>query len=287
MESVATENDAKFEFIQSLASDLSMGQIELPSFPDVVFKVRQALEDENCTTDRLVQLIGAEPVLAARLLSIANSAAMRPSVDPITDLNAAVNRVGRSIVRSSAMSFAMEQMRAARKLETVKHRLSALWQQCAHVAALSYIVAKRYSNLNADEAMFIGLMHGIGRMYILARAEDFPTVFGNETEFEAIMDEWDTGIGSSIVENWGFAPYVSEAVRDYKETKRAHDGDTDYTDVLVLAHLLFQFINAEGDSEFILDEVPAADRLKISAEEMISVVMESEEQIRSLKRALG
>ena len=125
METAASQPDNKFAFGQHLADDLSKGDIELPSFPDIVLRVRQALEDEHCTTEQLVQLIGAEPVLAARLLSIANSSALRPSGDPITDLNMAVNRIGRVMVRSSAMSFAMAQMRNARKLETASTILTS------------------------------------------------------------------------------------------------------------------------------------------------------------------
>ena len=141
--------------------------------------------------------------MAARLLSIANSAALRPSGDPITDLSMAVNRIGRVMVRSSAMSFALAQIRNTRKLETVKAHLNTLWEQCAHVAALCYVLTRTYTKLNPDEAMFVGLMHGIGRMYILVRAEEFPSIFKDEADMLDIMDEWDSAIGSSIIENWG------------------------------------------------------------------------------------
>jgi HD-like signal output (HDOD) protein len=287
METAAAPNNEKFQFIESLAKDLSSGHIELPSFPDIVLRVRQALEDDNCSTDKLVQLIGAEPVLAARLLNMANSAALRPSGDPITDLNMAVMRIGRVMVRSTAMSFAMDQMRSARKLDLVKERLNKLWEQCAYVAALCYVLTKKYTKLNPDEAMFVGLMHGIGRMYILVRAEEFPSVFSNDTDFEAIMDQWDSGIGSSIVENWGFSEHIAAAVRDFRDIHRAHDGSVDYTDVLILAHLLFRFVNAEDDSEFVLDDVPASQQLNLAAADMINILSESDEQIRSLQRALG
>ncbi len=287
METAAAENNTRFEFVQHLASDLSGGQIDLPSFPDIVIRVRQALEDDNCSTPQLVKIISAEPVLAAKLLSIANSAAMRPSGDAITDLDMAVNRVGRVIVRSSAMSFAVEQMRAARKLENVKTKLTTLWRQSAHVAALCFVLAKRFTSLNPNEAMFVGLMHGIGRMYILVRAEDFPEVFGNEQDFNDILNEWDSGIGASIIQNWGFAPHVSDAVRDFKDTERVHEGSVDYTDILILAYLLYQFVCADTDSEFVLDDVPASKQVDISAADMIAILSESEEEIRSLQRALG
>lgn len=287
METAAAQNPERFQFIESLAKDLSSGHIELPSFPDVVLRVKQALEDDDCSTEKLVTLIGAEPVLAAKLLNMANSAALRPSGDPITDLNMAVLRIGRVMVRSTAMSFAMEQMRSARKLDLVKDRLNELWEQCAYVAALCYVLTKKYTKLNPDEAMFVGLMHGIGRMYVLVRAEEFPSVFGNETDFEDIMDEWDSGIGASIVENWGFSEHIAAAVRDFRDVHRHHDGNVDYTDILILAYLLFRFVNASDDSEFVLDDVPASQQLNLAAADMINILSESEEQIRSLQRALG
>ncbi len=287
METATSQRDDKFAFVQQLADDLSKGDIELPSFPDIVLRVRQALEDEHCTTEQIVQLIGAEPVLAARLLSIANSAALRPSGDPITDLNMAVNRIGRVIVRSSAMSFAMTQMRNARKLETVKSHLNTLWEQCAHVAALCYVLTKKYTRLNPDEAMFVGLMHGIGRMYILVRAEEFPSIFKDEADMLEIMNEWDSAIGSSIIENWGFAEHVSAAIGIYKDTDHEHENGVDYSDVLIVAYILFQFVNASDDTEFVLNDVPASRQLNLAAADMINVLNESEEQIASLRHALG
>ena len=287
MDTAAPQLNDKFALVQLLADDLSKGNIELPSFPDIVMRVRQALEDENSTTEQLVQLIGAEPVLAARLLSIANSAALRPSDDPITDLNMAVTRIGRIMVRSSAMSFAMAQMRNARKLETVKSHLNKLWEQCAHVAALCFVLTRKYTKLNPDEAMFVGLMHGIGRMYILVRAEEFPSIFKDETDMLDIMDEWDSAIGSSVIENWGFAEHISEAIGIYKDTEYVHENDVNYSDVLIVAYILFQFVNASEDADFVLNDVPASRQLNLTAADMMNVLTESEEQIVSLRRALG
>ena len=287
MDATADEHSQKFLFLKDLTENLNRGEVELPSFPDVVLRIRKALEDENCSTEKLVQLISAEPVLAARLLSVANSAALRPSGDPITDLNMAVNRIGRIMIRSSAMSFAMTQLQNAAKLEPARQHLETIWRQCAHVAALCYVLSRKYTKLNADEAMFVGLMHGIGRMYVLTQAEDFPSLFDSRADIEAIMDEWDCAIGSSIVESWGFAEHVSAAIRDFKDTERAHEGTVDYTDILILAFILYRFTSAADDVEFTLNDVPASRQLDITAADMMQVLSESEEKITSLRRALG
>lgn len=287
MAAAESDYDKRFAFVRLLGDELSHGNLELPSFPDIVIRVRQALEDEMSTTEEIVQIIGAEPVLAARLLKVANSAALRPSGDSISDLRTAVNRVGRSIVRSSTMSFAMAQMRNSRKLDAVKSHLMQLWAESTHVAALCYVLTRKFTKMNPDEALFVGLMHGIGKMYILVRAEDYPELFENEEDMLAIMDEWNCAIGSAISEHWGFAEYVSAAIRDYQQIDRDHDHSVDYTDILILAHLLFNFVNAEDDLELNLDNVPACRHLNLAASNILSVIQESDEQIMSLKQALG
>ncbi len=287
MESVAEQDQGAFAFIQALSADLNKGDIELPSFPDVVLRIREALEDENCSTDTLVHLISAETVLAARLLSIANSPALRPSGDPITDLNMAVTRVGRVMIRNSAMSFAMTQLKKAAKLGAVKEHLEGLWKQCAHVAALCFVLSRKYTKLNPDEALFVGMMHGIGNMYVIVRAEEFPALFESKDDLESAVSEWGAAIGSSIVESWGFASHVADAVRNYQDTARSHDGLPDYTDVLIVAHILYQFTTTSEDAEFALDEVPAAGQMSITAEDMLNVLAGSEVKINLLRQALG
>lgn len=116
----AAVESRSFAFVESLAADLSGGSLDLLSFPEVVIRILKALEDDNCTTAKLAQLIGSEPALAARLLQIANSAPMRRGSGPVSDVNTAIGLLGSDIVRSSAMSFAMKQIRDGQKLKAAQ-----------------------------------------------------------------------------------------------------------------------------------------------------------------------
>ena len=49
-----------FAFVQALASELSTGKVELPSFPDIAMRVRQVLADENVTPDKVVRVVGRD-----------------------------------------------------------------------------------------------------------------------------------------------------------------------------------------------------------------------------------
>ncbi|MDH5215817.1 MAG: HDOD domain-containing protein [Gammaproteobacteria bacterium] len=287
MEAAEAKQGGKLELVQMLAQDLAKGGLELPSFPDIVIRIRQALANENVTTEQIVQIIGADPVLAARILKISNSAALRPATDAITDLRTAVNRIGHSMVRNTSMSHGIAQSKSAYKLKEARVCMEKLWDECALVAALCFVLAKKRTKLNPDEAMLVGLMHGIGKLYILGRAESHPEIFGDEHDLFHVMDEWHGAIGSSILENWGFAPYMSEAVAHYREIEKEHGDQASYTDVLTLAWLFAQLIRAEDDMEFQLDKVPASRHLQITTGDMIPILQESQRQINSLHRALG
>ncbi len=287
MVAASTDVTDKFSLVQQLAKDLSKGNLELSSFPDIALRIRKSLNDEMCTTEQIVQLLGAEPVLAAKILAISNSAALRPSTEPITDLPMAVNRIGRSMVRNAAMSFAITQTEKGYTLKEAKVCLDDLWDECAHVAALCFVLAKKYTSLNPDEALLIGLMHGVGKLYILGRAEEHPSLFSNDEDLRRIMDEWHAVIGSAIIESWGFAEYVSSAVANYRDLERDNGDVAEYTDILTIAFLLSQLVRSESDMEVQLENIPACQHLHLTTAYIMPTIQASDEQIRSLRRALG
>src|SRR3984893_12914181 len=83
------DNNVAFTFVQALASELSGGKVELPGFPHIVLRVQRVLADVSADAGRVVRVIGGEPVLAAQLIRMANSAALNPSKVPVADLHAA------------------------------------------------------------------------------------------------------------------------------------------------------------------------------------------------------
>ena len=98
--------DVAFTFVQALASELSGGKIELPGFPHIVMRVQRVLADENADTNRIVKVLGSEPVLASQIVRMANSAALNPGGVLVTDLRSAVSRVGLDTVRSATIAAA-------------------------------------------------------------------------------------------------------------------------------------------------------------------------------------
>src|SRR5215470_3617142 len=169
-----------FAFVQALAAELSKGKVDLPSFPDIALRVRKVLADENVSQDMVVRVVGSEPALAARLMQIANSAALNFTGKPITELRTAIARMGFNMVRSAAIAFAMSQLKKVDALKGLEKQLDELWKRSSMVATMSHAVARRFSKVNPDTAMLTGLLHGIGQLYILTRSNQHPGLFANQ-----------------------------------------------------------------------------------------------------------
>ena len=144
----ASESAAAFAFVSELAQEVSRGKVELPSFPDVAVRVRKVLADEHVANEQIARIVGSDAGLAARVLTLANSAALNRSGRSVADLKTAISRIGHNNVRTAAVSFAIAQLRRASELRNIAPQLERVWQEATMVAALSYSIASR-CQLNA------------------------------------------------------------------------------------------------------------------------------------------
>jgi HD-like signal output (HDOD) protein len=287
VETRALPNTVVFGFVKSLAAELSSGQVELPSVPDIVVKLQRTLSDDNVSNDTVVRVVGAEPMLAGKLLNMANSVALNISGRKIADLRTAVARVGFNIVRSAALSFAVEQLRRSEEYQDLQGPLDTLWKSSVQIAALSHVLARRFTSLNGDAALLAGLMHNVGRIYILTRASRHPALVADPLTYNSVVRDWHSNVGKAVLENWRLAEEIVDAVTGYEDLDREARGPVTLTDVLSLAVLLERHRvivdPAEPDAMF----MKGLRRLQLQPGDCLSVIEESAEEIAALRAVLG
>lgn len=283
----ALPNTVVFAFVKALAAELSERRVELPSVPEVVTRLQKTLSDEFVSNDTVVRVIGSDPLLAGKLMTMANSAALNASSRKIADLRTAVARVGFNIVRSAALSFALEQLRKADEYRAIEPQLDKLWQNSVQIAALCHVVARRFSSLNGDTALLAGLMHNVGRIYILARACKYPALSGDPLTFRSIERDWHTNVAKALLESWHVADEIVDAVACHEDRDRDARGPVTLTDVLSLAMLIESHRN--GAELNVPDEAlqRGLRRMQLQVRDCHAVLDESAEEIAALKAALG
>ena len=280
-------HDVAFTFVQALASELSGGKIELPGFPHIVMRVQKVLNDETSDATRIVRVLGGEPVLASQLVRMANSAALNPGGVPVTDLRSAVARVGLDTVRSATIAFAMRQLRDAPLLKGLEAPLGVLWQRSVLTASLSCVVARRLTNVNPDTALLAGLLQSIGRLYILTRASGHRVLFADQESYQTIEHDWHLSIAAALLENWGIADEIVQAVHESENFERESRGTLTLADVLVVGTILAEHHNQPKTLHAQVHCAKPLQRLRLDAGACEAFIVESAKEIDSLREALG
>lgn len=282
----ADERASALAFLEKLAGEVSKGTVNLPCFPEVVMRIRRALAAPDVGLSEIVQIVGTEPRLAARLLQTANSAAFNPGGKHLTDLRAAITRLGHRPVQSATLSFAVKQLRLAPKLRAISKPLNVLWQQSISVAAICQVVARR-TRVSPEEAFLTGLLHGIGRLYIMVRSVGKSDVLYQDPSFVDMIAGWHPAIGKAVLANWGFDDHMCEALGDQDDYDRGGKHEPDLTDILVVAAALARVLRAPGHRVIETDKIKSFARLHLTAENCVEILRHAEHQLDSLHAALG
>jgi HD-like signal output (HDOD) protein len=272
-------------FLQALATEVSHGTVDLPCFPEVVTKISHALADPNTTSDRLVTIVGAEPRLAARVLQTANSAAFNSSGKPLTDLRSAVTRLGQQMVQGTAMSYAMGHMKDEASLRSIATPLAELWETSIAVASISKFVAAR-TKVPCEEAFLTGLLHGIGNLYIMARAAKLGEELAGAQSWMDLVAGWQGSIGKAILQSWGFSDEMCDAVGDQDDLERRWKHAATLTEVLIASVALAQALKMPAPRSIATEGVNAFMSIGLKPSDCADILEQAELHIRLVREAL-
>ena len=284
-EATPDERAAALHFLQELARELSNGTVDLPCFPNVVARISAALANPNTTTERIVTIVGIEPRLAARMLQTANSAAFNTSGKPLTELRSAITRIGQQMVHSIAMSYAVHQMQQEDSLRSIRPAMLELWDKSIAVASICQLVAER-TKVHTDVAFLTGLLHGIGSLYIMVRAAGRTADLKNENSWREMLESWQPAIGRAVLESWGFAEEMCEAIADQNDHERKWKHDAGLTDVLVVSLLLAETLKQPEPRTVDMVGVHSFASIGLSATDCEATLVRAERRITLVHAAL-
>ncbi len=274
------------KFIATLMDDIAKGRLDLPTLPEVAMKVRKVVEDPMTSADKLAKLVGTDAALSARLLQVANSVFFR-GLNSVENVRTAVIRLGGVCVRNVVVSLVMNQLYQAKAMAPIKKELHGLWAHGAKVAAISHVLAKRFTKLNADEAMLAGLIHDIGVLPILKRALDFPDILADKEALQRVIGRMHADIGKLILEEWHFPAELVAVAADHENLLHDESPQANYTDVVILANLHSHMGQANNKfAEIDWNTIPALKKLGLTPEQSIASMIEAQKDIAELQKLL-
>lgn len=204
----------------SLKSQVLASVKDLPPMPQVAYKAREILADDDSSFSDLARVIEADQAIAARVLKIANSP-YYGSGGKITSLQQGAVFLGMKTLEE-LLTLACASSVLSSDLDGYGLEAGALWQHSLAAAACARGIAKRVDPKLKNDAFSAGLIHDCGKLvlakYIGERSGKFEQFLaeGNRSFLEAerhILGFSHAEIGSEICEMWNIPENLSAPTR--------------------------------------------------------------------------
>jgi putative nucleotidyltransferase with HDIG domain len=222
-----------------------MQPIELPVFNSVALELLQLLADPETEIGNVIETINKDQALSIQILRMANSSAYagRYKSDTIKE---SVSRLGIKQITSLAMAASQAALHAS-SIPVVNVMMQNLWQHsyaCA-VGCHSLAISTGHRHL-ADQAYLAGLLHDIGKLYLLKAMEQIS--LNGEIIFELdrdtlldVFSDMHIEQGVRIMYHWGIPDLYSSVVANH------HAEHAEPSDVLLAIVRLVNFNSMKYD----------------------------------------
>ncbi|HIJ72636.1 MAG TPA: HDOD domain-containing protein [Candidatus Hydrogenedentes bacterium] len=211
----------------------------LPALPETVGGVHQAIEDPSSSIANVVEIITMDPPVAAKVLSVANSAAYGFRHD-IHDLKLAVSLLGLRETYAIVLSVAVVDF--LNKVKRLDYR--SFWIESMCCATATRIVAKACGHRQLVGVFSAGLLHDLGRAALWATVPDLYEKVGGDlwaldlvAEEERIVGLSHTEAGYELAHRWNLPAEIAEPIRFHHRPERATTAKTQVA-VVAVAELM-------------------------------------------------
>lgn len=270
--------------LKIIVGQAGRGELIFPTNVAASLKLQQALDDPGCHLEAAAELVLAEPLIAARLVAIANSVAYTRFGGKVSNVRSAVSLLGFKTLRSLVAAIIVRQISGSISDPALRAKADLLWQHCASVAALARVIARELTAVDPETALFAGIVHEISGFYLLSRAEEYPELVEGVPD-QASQDD-DLFLAHSVLQVLKVPRAVTSALESLYTDVRSSP-PISLGDVLGLANDLASVASPlTGIDEETASRTAASLDLVVGTKTLRVVLAEAEGEIRSMLEAL-
>ena len=257
--------------IAKLVEDIT----EIPTLPDIVFKVTEVINDPRSSAGDLEKTLAHDQAIVSKILKLVNSAYYKRR-DKIATLGRAIPILGFQNIRNLVFSMSLLEF------STDEIDMRAFWRHSFATSLLANEIGKHNKINDADTAGCAALIHDLGKVILY---QHFPGEFINiitkvgeseTTFFEAenqILGVNHAQVGKILGERWGFPLSLTEPI-EFHHTPLEASEHGDLVAVVYLANIIserygYSFLSDSSSIEMhpeLADRFLSGDDLKLKAE---------------------
>jgi diguanylate cyclase (GGDEF)-like protein len=188
----------------------------LPSLPTVALDVLQICQDPRSDISQLVDRMSLDPVLASRVLQMANSAYYNRG-NEVTSLQRAAVMLGLRTLKVLALGFTLAN-RLPRDGDKAGFDLKQYWHRSLVNAVAARAIASAIRSSRREEAFVCGLLSQIGKLAIAqVTPEEYERVvelgqgWPSEEQERQLLGFTSSEVGESLLGRWGLPQSIVAA----------------------------------------------------------------------------
>lgn len=215
-------------FVEILEETINSGEITLPPFNKVVVNIRNELAKENPDIKAIERETIKDQSLTAQVLRIANSPFYK-GMKEISTVHGAIIRLGANEIANIVTLCAQRNLFKTKNPELLR-MMNNLWVHSVSCAVGSHWLARHLAlNDIIHEAFFAGLMHDVGKLFLLKAIEDIKTkrdlsFDATQAFIEDIIHSLHSEQGYKLLKNWNLPSIYCNVARDHhNETQETDD----------------------------------------------------------------
>lgn len=196
--------------------------LSIPMLPDQATRVLQLVSDPDVTIATLAAVVSKDPVLATRVLGMANSA-LFGAMTSLRSVSDAVVRLGTRTVRNVVVTVSMQsQFKSA---EAYGQHGFNFMDHAVGTAYVAHLIAD-HARGDVDEAFLCGLLHDIGKLVIFRTAHLHQKRHGvtiEPDELESALAEHHSLCGALALGFWNVPDEVRHVVQYHHAFEESPD----------------------------------------------------------------
>lgn len=258
-------------------------EVDLPSLPEVAMRIQRAVNDPKMSLRDIATDIQTDPMIAARVIQVANSA-MFYQGEAVASIQLAISRIGLKSLQTIVMSVVLCNLFKP-KSALLHKRAARFYSHSIRVGAICYILAKHLENFDQEHALLAGLLHDIGIMPILILSEERTDLSTNPELLEVVIQNLSGMAGSILLKQWGFGSELQMVAKESQEWQRQID-KADYCDLVQAAQLHCQLVGGDKIDAPALKDIPAFSRLHLEKIDPEKIIHEARDEIHDIVSSL-
>lgn len=206
--------------------------------PDVVQHLQKALSNAEVDVVGLSAVLQNDPVLATRIIRVANSAVYR-TIQPVECVADAVMRIGLTQTRNVALVLLENSFRAKHRL--IDDRICWLWSESLHIASIAFVLAKHYGFVHPDRAVLGGLLSNVGALLLLTHIDKKLECVDNDKILDVFIKQYSAEFGARLLEHWEMDAELIMVAEHRDDWQRHHGAPPDLVDLVLVSKCCRQY----------------------------------------------